>query len=102
MTHRRFNYLLIFIISILLNLSILLAVSRAEDSRIIYYRGEVPNTIELLEARITELERQVKELQRLTKAPDGLIWCDNFGCYDSLGRQVDVGIWPTLKDQVTE
>jgi len=31
MTHKRFTYLLIFIISILLNLSILLAVSRAES-----------------------------------------------------------------------
>ena len=42
-----------------------------------------------LQSRIVELERQVKELQRLTEAPNGIIWCDNFDCYDSLGRKVE-------------
>jgi len=46
--------------------------------------------IQNLRNRVKELERQVKELQRLTEAPsiDGMIMCDNFDCYDLLGRKV--------------
>ena len=46
--------------------------------------------IQQLRGRIKELEWQVKELQRLTEASDGPIMCDNFDCYDSLGRKVQM------------
>ena len=74
-----------------------------EDPKLIYFMNDTPNVIELLEARIAELEKQVKELQgRSLIIEDEIsypVMCTNFNCYDSNGRKVSM--WEhTLKDQV--
>ena len=61
-----------------------------EDPKLIYFMNDTPNVIELLEARITELEKQVKELMGLRESSVGMIWCDNFDCYDETGKSIDM------------
>ena len=46
--------------------------------------------IEYLLERIAELERQVKELMGLRESSVGMIWCDNFDCYDETGKSIDM------------
>jgi len=49
--------------------------------------AETPCGVNQLEARIIELEKQVKDLQCQNEEPSGLIWCTEDGCYDENGRK---------------